>query len=160
MIMPPSSRLITHKMPQHPAQSRATAPRRQAGFLAIIVGLLAALIALGGLIVAYVGVLLVPKLPPLDVLTNFQPKVPLRVYTADHVLIGEFGEERRSVVKFADIPPVMKQAVLAIEDSRFYEHGGVDYVGVMRALVADVTHGAATQGGGTITMQVARNFFF
>ncbi|WP_236691949.1 penicillin-binding protein 1A [Amantichitinum ursilacus] len=157
--MPPSSRPVTYKMPHHPASSRTAQPRRQAGFLAIIVGLLAALIALVGLIIAYVGVLLVPKLPPLDVLTNFQPKVPLRVYTADHVLIGEFGEERRSVVKFADIPPVMKQAILAIEDSRFYEHGGVDYVGVMRAVVADVTHGSATQGGGTITMQVARNFF-
>ena len=122
-------------------------------------GLIAALVALVGLVVAYVALLLVPKLPPLDVLTNFQPKVPLRVYTADHVLIGEFGEERRSVVKFADIPQVMKQAVLATEDSRFYEHGGVDYVGVARAAVADVTHGGSVQGGGTITMQVARNFF-
>ncbi|ONY36291.1 penicillin-binding protein [Burkholderia cenocepacia] len=100
-----------------------------------------------------------PQLPSLDALTNYQPKVPLRVFTADHVLIGEFGEERRSLVRFQDIPDVMKKAVLAIEDYRFYEHGGVDFVGILRAGVADLMHGGARQGASTITMQVARNFF-
>jgi penicillin-binding protein 1A len=81
------------------------------------------------------------------------------VYTADHVLIGEFGEERRQLVRFQDIPDVQKKAVLAIEDYRFYEHGGVDFIGILRAGLADLMHGGASQGASTITMQVARNFF-
>src|SRR6185312_15681971 len=89
---------------------------------------------------------------------------PLRVYTADGVLIGEFGEERRNVVHIRDVPLVMKQAILAAEDDRFYQHGGIDYVGVMRAFLANVAHGTAfgggrKQGASTITQQVARNFF-
>ncbi|MBV8466615.1 MAG: penicillin-binding protein 1A [Burkholderiales bacterium] len=99
------------------------------------------------------------NLPPLDALTDFRPKLPLRIYTSDHVLIGEFGDEKRNVVRFKDIPPVMKQAVLAIEDYRFYEHGGVDFTGIARALLADAMHGGATQGASTITQQVARNFY-
>ncbi|AJY12125.1 penicillin-binding protein 1A [Burkholderia dolosa] len=123
------------------------------------VGLFATLAIVGALIVGYALVVMAPQLPSLDALTNYQPKVPLRVFTADHVLIGEFGEERRSLVRFQDIPDVMKKAVLAIEDYRFYEHGGVDFVGILRAGVADLMHGGARQGASTITMQVARNFF-
>ncbi|WP_175787638.1 MULTISPECIES: penicillin-binding protein 1A [Burkholderia] len=123
------------------------------------VGLFATLAVVGALIVGYALVVMAPQLPSLDALTNYQPKVPLRVFTADHVLIGEFGEERRSLVQFQDIPDVMKKAVLAIEDYRFYEHGGVDFVGILRAGVADLLHGGARQGASTITMQVARNFF-
>ncbi|ONZ80171.1 transglycosylase domain-containing protein, partial [Burkholderia cenocepacia] len=123
------------------------------------VGLFATLAVVGALIVGYALVVMAPQLPSLDALTNYQPKVPLRVFTADHVLIGEFGEERRSLVRFQDIPDVMKKAVLAIEDYRFYEHGGVDFVGILRAGVADLMHGGARQGASTITMQVARNFF-
>ncbi|BBA42479.1 1A family penicillin-binding protein [Burkholderia contaminans] len=122
-------------------------------------GLIATLAIVGALIVGYALVVMAPQLPSLDALTNYQPKVPLRVFTADHVLIGEFGEERRSLVRFQDIPDVMKKAVLAIEDYRFYEHGGVDFVGILRAGVADLMHGGARQGASTITMQVARNFF-
>ncbi|KAF1050709.1 MAG: Penicillin-binding protein 1A [Burkholderia gladioli] len=122
-------------------------------------GLAAVAGVIGALIVGYALVVMAPQLPSLDALTNYQPKVPLRVYTVDHVLIGEFGEERRSLVRFQDIPDVMKKAVLAIEDYRFYEHGGVDFVGIMRAGVADLLHGGARQGASTITMQVARNFF-
>ncbi|MBI0328135.1 penicillin-binding protein 1A [Burkholderia plantarii] len=122
-------------------------------------GLIAVAGVVGALIVGYALVVMAPQLPSLDALTNYQPKVPLRVYTADHVLIGEFGEERRSLVRFQDIPDVMKKAVLAIEDYRFYEHGGVDFVGILRAGVADLMHGGARQGASTITMQVARNFF-
>jgi penicillin-binding protein 1A len=113
----------------------------------------------GALVLGYGIVVMAPKLPSLDALTDYRPKVPLRVYTADHVLIGEFGDERRTVVRFADIPDIQKKAVLAIEDYRFYEHGGVDFVGILRAGVADLMHGGAAQGASTITMQVARNFF-
>ncbi|WP_205171290.1 transglycosylase domain-containing protein, partial [Burkholderia sp. LMG 13014] len=123
------------------------------------VGLFVTLAIVGALIVGYALVVMAPQLPSLDALTNYQPKVPLRVFTADHVLIGEFGEERRSLVRFQEIPDVMKKAVLAIEDYRFYEHGGVDFLGILRAGVADLMHGGARQGASTITMQVARNFF-
>ncbi len=74
------------------------------------------------------------------------------------MLIGEFGEERRTLVRFKEIPDVMKKAVLAIEDDRFYQHGGVDYIGILRAAVHNAT-GGARQGASTITQQVARNFF-
>ncbi|CAH2800776.1 MAG: Multimodular transpeptidase-transglycosylase (EC (EC [uncultured Paraburkholderia sp.] len=123
------------------------------------VSLIATLTVVGALIVGYALVVMGPQLPSLDALTDYRPKVPLRVYTADHVLIGEFGEERRSLVRFQDIPDQMKKAVLAIEDYRFYEHGGVDFVGILRAGFADLAHGGASQGASTITMQVARNFF-
>ncbi|RKP54839.1 penicillin-binding protein 1A [Pararobbsia silviterrae] len=123
------------------------------------VGLVAACVAIGALLVGYMFIVMRPNLPSLDALTDYQPKVPLRVYTADQVLIGEFGEERRSIVRFNDIPDVMKKAVLAIEDYRFYEHGGVDFVGILRAGVEDVLHHGNAQGASTITMQVARNFF-
>ncbi len=122
-------------------------------------GLAAVGVVVGALIVGYALVVMQPNLPLLDALIDYRPKVPLRVYTADHVLIGEFGEERRSLVRFQDIPDQMKKAVLAIEDYRFYDHGGVDFVGILRAGVTDLMHGGASQGASTITMQVARNFF-
>jgi penicillin-binding protein 1A len=123
------------------------------------VGLLATVAVVSALIIGYALVVMGPQLPSLDALTDYRPKVPLRVFTADHVLIGEFGEERRSLVRFQEIPDVMKKAVLAIEDYRFYEHGGVDFIGILRAGTADFLHGGASQGASTITMQVARNFF-
>lgn len=112
-----------------------------------------------GLVLGYALVVAQPNLPSLDALTDYRPKVPLRVYTADHVLIGEFGDERRSVVRIQDVPPNMKNAVLAIEDARFYDHGGVDITGILRAGMVALTNGHASQGASTITMQVARNFF-
>jgi penicillin-binding protein 1A len=111
------------------------------------------------LLLLYALVIAAPNLPSLEALTDYRPKVPLRVYTLDHVLIGEFGEERRDVVRIGDVPPYLKQAILAIEDARFYDHGGVDLAGVARAGIAALTNGHATQGASTITMQVARNFF-
>jgi penicillin-binding protein 1A len=111
------------------------------------------------LVLFYALVIAAPRLPSLNALTDYRPKVPMRVYTADHVLIGEFGEERRDVVHIGEVPAYLKQAILAIEDARFYEHGGVDLAGVVRAGVAALTNGHATQGASTITMQVARNFF-
>jgi len=122
-------------------------------------GLAALAAVVGALIIVYALVVMGPNLPSLDALTDYRPKVPLRVYTADHVLIGEFGEERRSLARFQDIPDQMKKAVLAIEDYRFYDHGGVDFIGILRAGVTDLMHGGASQGASTITMQVARNFF-
>lgn len=97
-------------------------------------------------------------LPSLETLTDYRPKIPLRVYTSDKVLIGEFGQERRDFVAIKDIPLVQRQALLAIEDARFYEHDGVDYKGVVRAVLADLS-GGLKQGASTITMQLARNFF-
>ncbi len=113
--------------------------------------LIAALVAIA-LAVAY------PNLPSITSLTDYRPKLPLRVFSADGVLLGEFGEERRSFVPIAKIPKVMKDAVLAIEDARFYDHGGVDYLGMLRAGLAQFSE-ARSQGASTITMQVARNFY-
>ena len=102
-------------------------------------------------------VLLWPNLPGLDVLTNYRPKIPLRVYSADGEMIGEFGEEKRALVRLSEVPMVMRQAILAAEDDRFYQHGGVDYVGVARAALANLQ--GRREGASTITMQVARTFF-
>lgn len=98
------------------------------------------------------------NLPDVSALSDYRPKLPLRIYTADSVLIGEFGEERRSLTPIKDIPQVMKDAVLAIEDARFFSHGGVDYVGMVRAGLANLGR-AKSQGASTITMQVARNVY-
>jgi penicillin-binding protein 1A len=122
-------------------------------------GALAATCLCGALVLLYALVVATPRLPSLGALTDYRPILPLRIYTADHVLIGEFGEERRDVVRINEVPAYLKQAVLAIEDARFYEHGGVDLAGVARAGIAALTNGHATQGASTITMQVARNFF-
>ncbi|HEY7903441.1 MAG TPA: penicillin-binding protein 1A [Casimicrobiaceae bacterium] len=118
----------------------------------------AGLVVVGALLGAFVVALLYPTLPSLSALTDYQPRIPLRVYSADGVLLGEFGEERRALVRIEDVPEVMKHAILAAEDERFYQHGGVDYLSVLRAALANVTSGSV-QGAGTITMQVARNFF-
>jgi penicillin-binding protein 1A len=123
-----------------------------------VAGVLAGLALIGVLLIGFMLAMAYPNLPALDSLTDYRPKIPLRIFSADNVLIGEFGEERRNVVRFKDIPDVMKKAVLAIEDDRFYEHGGVDYVGIARAAVHNLA-GGAKQGASTITQQVARNFF-
>ena len=108
---------------------------------------------------AVVLILTYPNLPSLDILTDYRPKIPLRVYTSDGQLIGEFGEERRAVVRIQDVPEVMKQAILAAEDERFYQHSGVDALGVLRAAVSNFVGGGKRQGASTITQQVAKNFF-
>ena len=118
-----------------------------------IAGVLSGLLLVGmGIAVAY------PNLPDVKGLADYQPKIPLRVYSADQVLIGEFGEEKRDFLPIRQIPKVMRDAVLAIEDARFYQHGGVDYLGVLRAGLANFGE-ARSQGASTITMQVARNFY-
>ena len=99
------------------------------------------------------------QLPAIDALTQYRPKVPLRVYTADGDLIGEFGEERRDYVPFEEIPRHVKLAILAAEDNGFYEHSGIEFMGIARAAISNIITGRRGQGGSTITMQVARNFF-
>src|SRR5258706_5658537 len=123
--------------------------------LVLLGGVAAAGLCLLGLVVA----LAYPNLPSLESLTDYQPKIPLRVYTAEGALIGEFGEERRSLISIRAVPEQLKQAILAAEDERFYQHTGIDYLGVARAAWANLTHGGRRQGASTITMQVARNFF-
>ena len=109
--------------------------------------------------VIVVLVLTYPNLPSLEILTDYRPKIPLRIYTADGHLIGEFGEERRAVVRIQEVPEVMKQAILAAEDERFYQHGGIDALGVLRAAASNLIGGGKKQGASTITQQVAKNFF-
>ena len=99
-----------------------------------------------------------PNLPPISGLTDYRPKLPLRIMSSDGVLLAEFGEERRRFTPIGQIPKVMQDAVLAIEDARFYRHGGVDYLGIVRAGLAQFNR-AKSQGASTITMQVARNFY-
>jgi len=119
----------------------------------------AGLAVMGLALAGFVVLLAYPNLPSIEALTEYQPKIPLRVYTADGVLIGEFGEERRSLVRIEEVPELMKQAILAAEDERFYQHTGVDYQGVLRAAYSNLLTGGKIQGASTITMQVARNFF-
>ncbi len=116
-------------------------------------GFMSVLLLVGiGLCVAY------PNLPEVHGLAVYQPKMPLRVYASNGTLIGEFGEEKRHFLPISEIPKVMRDAVLAIEDARFYQHGGVDYLGVLRAGLANFGE-SRSQGASTITMQVARNFY-
>ncbi len=117
-----------------------------AGFLSVLM-----LVALA-LAVAF------PNLPDISDLSDYRPKLPLRIFSTEGDLLAEFGEERRNLTPIAEIPKVMTNAVLAIEDARFYQHGGVDYLGVLRAGLANVGR-AKSQGASTITMQVARNVY-
>lgn len=114
---------------------------------------LAGVLALGATVMV-----LLPQLPDTSSLANYQPKQPLRVYTADGVEIGGFGQEKREYLRIEQFPKMMRDSLLAVEDSRFYEHPGIDVIGVLRAIVANAT-GGRTQGASTITQQVARTFF-
>ena len=99
------------------------------------------------------------QLPPLDSLEDYRPKIPMQVFTEDNVLIGEFGTERREFIPIAEMPRTIRLAVLAAEDSDFYDHPGIKITGIARAALANFLTGRRGQGGSTITMQVARNFF-
>jgi len=119
----------------------------------VFAGFLSLLMVVGvAMVMAY------PQLPDTSDLAEYRPKLPLRIYTADGVLMGEFGEERRNLTPIREIPQVMKDAVLSIEDSRFYQHGGLDYLGLIRASIANLSK-RKSQGASTITMQVARNVY-
>ena len=144
-----------------PDSSRAARAPRQHPLLRFGLGFLAAAAGLAlcaALLLGFMLAIAYPNLPAIDSLTDYRPKIPLRIFSADNVLIGEFGEERRNMVRINEVPDIMKKAVLAIEDDRFYEHGGIDYIGILRAAIHNLS-GGTRQGASTITQQVARNFF-
>ena len=109
-------------------------------------------------LVAIVMALAYPNLPDISDLEDYHPKLPLRVFSSEGDLIGEFGEEHRTLTPINEIPLVMKNAILAIEDTRFFQHGGIDYIGILRAAAANISR-SKSQGASTITMQVARNVY-
>ena len=113
------------------------------------------LLAVGGIIVALAS----PKLPKVSDLVDYQPKLPLRIMTADGIQIGEFGKEKRRFVDYASVPKILIEAILAAEDDRFFSHRGIDTSGMVRSVINNILKGAKAQGGSTITMQVARNFY-
>ncbi|MCJ7800153.1 MAG: transglycosylase domain-containing protein, partial [Polaromonas sp.] len=133
-------------------------PRRLVKLFLWAAGLSLATAVAGALFLTVALSVAYPNLPDISALSDYRPKLPLRVFSEDGVMIGEFGEERRRLTPIQDIPQVMKDAVLAIEDARFFSHGGVDYIGIIRAGLANVGH-AKSQGASTITMQVARNVY-
>ena len=124
-----------------------------------LVGLVAGAVLSTVVLVPIAAVVASPPLPDISRLTDYQPNLPLRIYSSDNVLVGEYGAERRSVVPLEKIPLVMQNAVLAAEDARFRAHGGIDYKGMLRAALANLGE-VRSQGASTITMQVAKNFFF
>ena len=116
-----------------------------------------------GVCFALLGILAIQltwtSLPDLKAMTEYRPRLPLYVYSADNKLIAEYGDERRNVFNLKEIPLIMRHAILAAEDDGFYSHGGVDWMGVGRAALTNLLSGAKMQGASTITMQVARNFY-
>ncbi|MBJ7467283.1 MAG: PBP1A family penicillin-binding protein, partial [Rhodoferax sp.] len=145
-----------------PAKKKASDTRTIWGWMGYVLLSLAGLAAAGVasilLVVAIVMALAYPNLPDISDLEDYHPKLPLRVFSSEGDLIGEFGEEHRTMTPINEIPLVMKNAILAIEDARFFQHGGVDYVGMVRAAAANVGR-SKSQGASTITMQVARNVY-
>ncbi|WP_338849933.1 penicillin-binding protein 1A [Massilia sp. W12] len=150
--------MTTTPPPVAPAPPAASIARILGRILLWLFGGIVALLLIILLVIGFGLSMAYPTLPDLDSLTDYKPKIPLRIFSADNVLIGEFGEERRNLVRIKDIPDVMKKAVLTAEDDRFYEHGGIDLQGIVRALMNNLS-GGAKQGASTITQQVARNFF-
>ena len=153
---------MAHKHPPESSQEHAAAgaaPRSLAGQLLLwAFGIAAAGLVVVALLVGVALAMAYPQLPDVTDLSDYRPKLSMRVYSVEGTQIGEFGEERRNLTPFKDIPKVMKDAVLAIEDARFYQHGGVDYIGLLRASLANLGR-AKSQGASTITMQVARNVY-
>ena len=111
------------------------------------------------MLLALVALILTPTLPAIDDLSDRRLKVPMRVYTADGELIAEFGEEKRIPVTIEQVPDQLVHAILAAEDHSFFYHQGVDFLGIARAAWHNLRTRSAGQGGSTITMQVARNYF-
>lgn len=124
----------------------------------VLVGLFG-LLTIGVLVVTVVALFVLPTLPSIDELADKRLKVPLRVYTVDGQLLAEFGEEKRIPIKIDEVPEPLIQAILAAEDHGFLYHRGVDFLGILRAAIANLRSGSHSQGGSTITMQVARNYF-
>lgn len=151
---------MTIKSSKKPARKSGSAhSSRLRTFCKWFFGICAAGLAAGVLLAVFIFAFIYRQLPPIDMLTDYRPKVPLRIWSADHKLIGEFGEERRDFMRLKDIPPHVKNAILAAEDSDFYSHPGIKITGIARAAVINLLTGRRAQGGSTITQQVARNFF-
>ena len=127
--------------------------------LKTVFGLLLGLTLFGVGLLAIAVLVTYPKLPSLETVTNYQPRMPLTIYSSDGKLIGMYGEERRAFTKIDEFPPVLINAVIAAEDKRFYQHWGVDVTGVARALIGNFRAGGVQSGASTITQQVARNFY-
>src|SRR6218665_3110572 len=144
--------------PPPPVRARPTWSRQVLRISGWLLGLTAAAVAGLALTIAVALSAAYPNLPDISELADYRPKLPLRVYSAEGALLGEFGEERRNLTPIAEIPKVMKDAVLAVEDARFFQHGGIDYIGVLRAGLANVGR-LGSQGASTITMQVERNVY-
>ena len=148
--------------PSGSARPRRPVSRGASLVVRLLLGLigLAGAAVVGAVILAFIALAVAyPNLPEISSLTDYRPKLPMRVFSADGVLLGEFGEERRNFVPINQIPKVMQDAVLAAEDARFYKHRGVNYVSVIRAGLANFGEARSAQGASTITMQVARNFY-
>ena len=142
---------------RQPAQARRATSWVLRGLGWLVGGVLA--LALGAVLAVLLGLAVIyPSLPDVSGLADYQPKLPLRIYSAEGDQIGEFGQERRHLTPIEEVPQIMKDAVLAVEDTRFYEHRGVDYIGVVRAAWANLRQ-FKSQGASTITMQVARNVY-
>ena len=156
--MPPSPSKSSDKSDSTPARTRPSWLRWLVRIALWITGLAAAAAVGLALTIAVALSVAYPNLPDISDLADYRPKLPLRVYSAEGALLGEFGEERRNLTPINEIPQVMKDAVLAIEDARFFQHGGVDYKGVLRAGLANLGR-VKSQGASTITMQVARNVY-
>ena len=146
---------------RQPGRRRQKAPRRHP-----VLRFLGWTVALGGTLVvsgALVGIVAYEvassRLPPLTSLTDYKPKLPMQVFSADGLLIGEYGSEKRTVVSYSSFPEKMRQAILAAEDDDFFTHHGIDLFGVARAVLANVKTGGRGQGASTITMQLARTTF-
>ena len=137
-------------------------PRKRSPLIVRVFGWCLGLMIAGAVAAVAVAVVVVatiyPKLPDVSDLADYRPKLPLRVYSAEGALIGEFGEERRKLTPIEDIPDVMKNAILAAEDARFFHHNGIDYRGIIRAALANLRD-LRSQGASTISMQVARNMY-
>ena len=151
--------MTTDKASSHaPSQSRSSLGGKIFKLFATLLGLLVGC-ALAAVLVVGVGLAMAyPNLPDVSQLADYRPKLPMRIYSSEGALLGEFGEERRNLTPIAEIPKVMVNAVLAIEDTRFFEHSGVDYKGMLRAMLANLGR-VKSQGASTITMQVARNVY-
>ena len=156
--MPPSPSKSSDKSDSSPVRTRPSWLRWLVRIALWITGLAAAAAVGLALTIAVALSVAYPNLPDISDLADYRPKLPLRVYSAEGALLGEFGEERRNLTPIGEIPQVMKDAVLAIEDARFFQHGGVDYKGVLRAGLANLGR-IKSQGASTITMQVARNVY-
>ena len=156
--MPPSPSKSSDKPDSSPVRTRPSWLRWLVRITLWITGLTTAAAVGLALTVAVALSVAYPNLPDISDLADYRPKLPLRVYSAEGALLGEFGEERRNLTPIGEIPQVMKDAVLAIEDARFFQHGGVDYKGVLRAGLANLGR-VKSQGASTITMQVARNVY-